>query len=81
MEIVTNENQKITKNLDIEIRDPISTIRTDKTIGAPRDEFRFSASNSAGILNLGYAWQILDESEKSIFTSTLPNIAYKFSRT
>jgi len=52
MEVMTNENQKITKDLDIEIRDPISSIRADKTIGAPRDEFRFTTSSSAAMLNL-----------------------------
>lgn len=82
MEVTTNENQKIVKELDIEIRDPISSIKTDKTTGFPRDEFHFSASSSAASLNLGHSWDITElESEKSLFTSNLQNISYKFPRT
>lgn len=82
MEVTTNENQKIVKEIEIEIRDPISSIRTDKTSGFPRDEFHFSASNNVASMNLGYSWQITElESEKSLFTSSLPHIAYKFPRT
>lgn len=82
MELTTNENQKIVKELEIEIRDPISSIRADKVSGFPRDEFHFSASSSAAALNLGYTWQITElESEKSLFSSSLQNISYKFPRT
>jgi hypothetical protein len=82
MEVITNENQKITKELDIEIRDPISSIKSDKTNGFPSDEFHFSASTSAAYLNLGYLWQITAlEDEKTLFTSSLQNISYKFPRT
>lgn len=82
MEVMTNENQKIVKELNIEIRDPISSIKTDKTNGFPRDEFHFNASSSASVVNIGYAWQITElESEKSLFSSSLQNIAYKFPRT
>lgn len=82
MELTTNENQKIVKELDIEIRDPISSIRTDRTNGFPRDEFRFNAYNSVSVGNFGYSWQITEkESEKTIFTSSLQNITYKFPRT
>lgn len=52
MEVTTNENQKIIKELNIEIRDPISSIRADKTTGFPRDEFHFNALSSAVMLNL-----------------------------
>lgn len=82
MEVITNENQKITKEIEIEIRDPISSIRSDKTNGFPRDEFHFSASSSATYSNLGYSWQIAElESGKILTTSNLQNIAYKFPRT
>lgn len=81
MEVTTNENQKIIKELDIEIRDPISSIRSDKLIGFPRDEFRFNAFSSAAYSNLGYAWQIVSlEDEKTLFSSSLQNISYKFPR-
>lgn len=82
MEVTTNENQKVIKEIEIEIRDPISSIRSDKINGFPRDEFHFSASASASYLNLGYSWQITElESERSLFTSNLQNISYKFPRT
>jgi hypothetical protein len=82
MEAITNENQKIIKDLDIEIRDPISSIKTDKLTGYPRDEFHFRASSFSAPLNLGYSWQITElDTEKSLFTSTLQNISYKFPRT
>ena len=82
MEVVTNENKKITKELEIEIRDPISSIRSDKTIGFPREEFHFSALSSASSSDLGHSWNITElENEKSLFTSNLQNIAYKFPRT
>lgn len=82
MEVVTNENQKITKDLEIEIRDPISSIKSDKTNGFPKDEFHFNASSFGAPLNLGYSWQITElDSEKSLFTSSLQNISYKFPRT
>lgn len=82
MELITNENHKVTKELNIEIRDPISSIQADKIEGFPRDEFRFSASRSAMISNLGYTWQIVEsEGEKVVFTSDLQNITYKFPRT
>lgn len=82
MEVTTNENQKVIKELEIEIRDPISSIRSDKVNGFPRDEFHFNASSSAAYLNLGYSWQITElEGEKSLFTSNLQNISYKFPRT
>ncbi len=81
MELTTNENQKVVKELDIEIRDPISSIRTDKTNGFPRDEFRFNAYNSVSSGNFGYSWQITEkQSEKIVFTSSLQNISYKFPR-
>lgn len=82
MELTTNENQKVVKELNIEIRDPISSIRADKTTGFPREEFRFGASSSVILPNLGYSWQITElDTEKTIFTSDLQNITYKFSRT
>ena len=82
MEVTTNENKKLIKELEIEIRDPISSIRSDKTNGFPRDEFHFNASSSAAALNLGYSWQITElDNEKSLFTSNLQNISYKFPRT
>ncbi len=52
MELTTNENQKVVKELNIEIRDPISSIRADKTTGFPKDEFHFNASTSVAMLNL-----------------------------
>ena len=82
MEVTTNENQKIIKEINIEIRDPISTIKADKVNGFARDEFHFSAFNTASFLNLGYAWEISEqETGKSLYTSSLQNITYKFLRT
>lgn len=82
MELTTNENQKIVKELNIEIRDPISSIRADKTTGFPREEFHFSASNSMASLNLGHSWKITElQGEKELFSSDLQNISYKFTRT
>lgn len=82
MEVTTNENQKIIKEVEIEIRDPISTIKADKVNGFARDEFHFSAFNTASFLNLGYAWEISEqETGKVLYTSSLQNITYKFLRT
>lgn len=82
MELTTNENQKVVKELAIEIHDPISSIRADKTTGFPRDEFHFSASSVAASVNLGHSWKITElESEKELFASDHQNISYKFLRT
>ena len=79
MEVTTNENQKIIKEISIEIRDPISTIKADKVNGFARDEFHFSAFNTASFFNLGYAWEISEqETGKILYTSSLQNITYKF---
>jgi hypothetical protein len=79
MEVTTNENQKIIKEINIEIRDPISTIKADKVNGFARDEFHFSAFNTASFLNLGYTWEISEqETGKVLYTSSLQNITYKF---
>lgn len=81
LDITTNENQHVIKELTIEIRDPIASIHADKTEGSPQDDFRFSTYTSTSV-DLGYGWQIVSlEDGKLLYTSNLQNITYKFKRT
>lgn len=49
LDITTNENQHVIKELTIEIRDPIASIHADKTEGSPQDDFHFSTFTSASV--------------------------------
>lgn len=81
LDITTNENQHVIKEMTIEIRDPIASIRANKTEGSPQDDFHFSAYTSTS-LDLWYGWQVVSlDDGKLLYTSNLQNITYKFKRT
>lgn len=81
LDIATNEGKTLTKFLDIEIRNPAASIKTDRTTGFPNEEFHFSAaSNFSSSIESSYEWKIYDTNNETVlYTSNHKSIAYKFT--
>lgn len=81
LRLTTNEKQTVTKELDLQVMDPMATIRADRTEGFANEEFKFQANPNLGGTPLTYEWSILEaDGGKSLYTSKVATANYKFPR-
>ncbi|MDD2487034.1 MAG: PKD domain-containing protein [Candidatus Gracilibacteria bacterium] len=82
LKIQTNENKEITKNLELEVRDPIAAIKVSKLTGFVGEDFKISTNTYFMPGKLNYEWKIIDlTNDQTLLTSSKENISYKFLRT
>ncbi len=48
LKLTTNEKQSVVKELDLQVMDPMATIRADRTEGYANEEFKFQANPNLG---------------------------------
>lgn len=81
LKITTNEKAEVIKTVNLQVQDPIATIRADKTSGFSNDDFKFQASSNAAAVLLTYEWAILEaDSGKSLYSAKASSINFKFPR-
>lgn len=79
--LTTNEKTVITKDLELQVQDPIASIRTDKYEGYANEDFKFTSILNAGGIALAYEWQIIEaDTSKVLYTSKNPIANYRFPR-
>ncbi|EKE26220.1 MAG: hypothetical protein ACD_4C00375G0001, partial [uncultured bacterium (gcode 4)] len=82
LSLLTNENKEIIKTLDLEVRDPIASIRLKKSTWFVWEEFKMSSNTYFMPGNLAYEWKIIDLwGNQEVYSSTHENIAYSFKKT
>jgi PKD repeat protein len=81
LRLTTNEKQIVIKELDLQVMDPMATIRADRTEGYANEEFKFQANPNLGGTPLSYEWGILEaDGGKVLYTSKVATANYKFPR-
>lgn len=81
LKLTTNEKQSVIKELDLQVMDPMATIRADRSEGYANEEFKFQANPNLGGTPLTYEWNILEaDGGKVLFTSKVSTANYKFPR-
>lgn len=81
LRLTTNENQVVTKELDLQVMDPMATIKADKVEGFANEEFKFQANPNLGGTPLTYEWNILEaDGGKVLYVSKVATANYKFPR-
>ncbi len=79
LEMTTNDLKVVNRQFDIVIREPIATIKSNKTEWFLWDKFSFTANPSYKDDNLSYAWEIIDlNKDKVIFKWAQTTFAYSF---
>ncbi len=82
LKLLTNEGKEIAKEMDLEVRDPIASIRVDKLDWFVWDDFKLSTFSVFNTTKLDYEWKIVDLSnDQVVFSSALENISFKFRKT
>ncbi|MDD2565313.1 MAG: PKD domain-containing protein [Candidatus Gracilibacteria bacterium] len=82
LNILTNENKNLTKDIFIDVRNPVASIKLDKSIGFVGDEFKMGISTAFYDGKLSYEWKITElGSDQSTFSSSQENFTYKFKKT
>ncbi|MBP8016503.1 PKD domain-containing protein, partial [Candidatus Gracilibacteria bacterium] len=80
--LTTNEDKKIVKDIELEVRDPIASIKFNKSQGYVGEDFKFNVNTTYTSLNTSYEWKIVSLSNNQIvYTSSDANISYKFKTT
>ncbi|MFB0964650.1 MAG: PKD domain-containing protein, partial [Patescibacteria group bacterium] len=81
LRLTTNEKQTVTKEIDLQVMDPMATIKADKVEGFANEEFKFQANPNLGGTPLTYEWNILEaDGGKLLYTSKVATANYKFPR-
>lgn len=81
LEVLTNENQKITKDVTLEMHDPVASIKAEKTSGFVTDEYKFNAASNYTTAPVGYEWKVVDLSnDKVLKTDKTSAISMKFPK-
>lgn len=81
LRLLTNEKQVVTKELDLQVMDPMATIRADKAEGFANEDFKFQANPNLGGTPLTYEWNILEaDGGKLLYTAKVATANYKFPR-
>lgn len=82
LQLTTNEWKIITKNLYIEVRNPVASIGASKNSWFVWDDFKFNVNTAFYEGQLNYEWKIIAlNNNETLFTSSNENISYKFRRT
>lgn len=82
LKIDTNEWKQIEKVLQLEVRDPVATIKADKIAWFVWDDFKFNVNSYFDTWRLSYEWKIISlQWDETLFTSNKENISFKFRRT
>lgn len=81
LKLLTNENKEVTKDLQLDVVNPIASIQADKLSGFSNDDFKFQASTFFAAGQLRYEWNITDlAAERVIYNQNTQNITFKFPR-
>jgi len=81
LKLLTNENKEVTKDLQLDVVNPIASIMADKTSGYSNEDIKFQASTFFAAGQLRYEWNITDLAvDKVIYTQNTQNITFKFPR-
>ena len=79
--LTTNENAVISKDLELQVQDPIASIRADKYEGYANEDFKFQSYLNAGGIALAYKWEIVDpDTNVTLYSSKNPIATYRFPR-
>ena len=84
LKILTNEWKTIEREINLDIRQPIAEIKSNKKKWFINEKFTFSAISIYWWDNIEYSWKIKkieNADNKLVFTSSWDNINYKFKRT
>lgn len=82
LKLRTNEGKEIVKELSLEVRDPIASIKTEKQEWFVWEDFKFNVNTAFIQSKLNYDWIIRDLStDATVYTSNRENISYKFKKT
>lgn len=81
LRLKTNENETVTKEIDLQVMDPMASIKAEKTEGFANEEFKFRANPNIGGAVLSYEWDIMEsDGGKVLYTSKVSTASYKFPR-
>ncbi|EKE27985.1 MAG: hypothetical protein ACD_3C00111G0002 [uncultured bacterium (gcode 4)] len=82
LKLVTNEWKEISKNLYLEVRDPVASIKSERNTWFVGEDFKFSVNTTFMEWTLNYEWKIIELGwNQPILTSSKENISYKFKKT
>ena len=79
LKLLTNENKEVTKDLQLDVVNPIASIVAEKLSGFSNEDMKFQASTFFAVGQLRYEWSITDlAADRVVYNQNTQNINFKF---